>query len=190
MTSSRPTSRTGGPARLVAVSMLLAALAMTVVVGLVQAYLVQAAEADATRVGEARVAAVAETLSVRDGEVVAEGASDPLAPTAWVFDASGRLVAGSLGEDGVSLVVRSLGRYPAADARTVEDRVQLVSGSVRLEDGADGADGGPVAVVVAGVDLEPYADGRRRALLVAVVLAALAVLSTGVAAWQAARRSR
>jgi two-component system, OmpR family, sensor kinase len=168
--------------RLVTVTTLVALLAVSAVVVLVQLYLAGVSRSDSGALARARADAVAGTVRVHAGRVVVlEAGPDSLDRDVWVFDASGRLVEGRLPR-GVDRAVARLGRSTTARERMIGSRLRLATRPVRQ-------DGRRVATVVAGVDLTPYEDAERRGLLLSVALGALAVLAAAVGAREAARRT-
>lgn len=169
-------------ARLVWVTMFTTALVVCAVVVVVQVYLDRVSVADSTDVARARAEAVAGTLRVEHGSVVAlESGKDTLDRDVWVFDADGRLVEGRL-RPATSEAVRSLAGGGRTATAVVGERARLFARPVREQ-------GRIVAVVVAGVDLTPYEDAENRGLWLSLALGILTVLAAGVAARQAARHT-
>ena len=100
--------------RLVTVTTLVALLAVSAVVVLVQLYLAGVSRSDSGALARARADAVAGTVRVHAGRVVVlEAGPDSLDRDVWVFDATGRLVEGRLPR-GVDRAVARLGRSTTA----------------------------------------------------------------------------
>lgn len=166
--------------RLVIGTVVVALVVVAILVALSQFFLAGASASDSRALARARAEGVAATVRSRGGHlVVLEGVTDVLDRTAWVFDARGRLLDGSLPP---SLVAPSteLARGGRTAYRTWGQRL-LYAEPIAV--------GGRHAVVVSTVDLAPYEHSESRTLWAMIALGAVTVALAGVIAHEVARRS-
>ncbi len=161
-------------------------VAMAALTILVQAVLATAVTSDVRGVLRARADAVASTITVRDGRIVArETPTDTLDRTAWIYDDAGRLVEGPAGSSALQAAARSLavGLTGARSPRTVDVAdSRLLARAVTVRSGDR-------AVVVVAESLVPYERTERYALIVGLVLGSIVVVGSAAVAWWSIHRA-
>ena len=165
--------------RMVAVTVVIAALVVTALVVLLQMVLDRASQHDALSLATARADGVGATIRMHDGRPsVVESATDELDRTAWVYDARGHLLDGRLPRrlDAPAQALALAG----ANRSLVRGDDLLLSQPVRVA-------GSTVAVVVATVDLTPYENAEGRSLWITIALGVLTVVLAGAVAQQVGR---
>jgi signal transduction histidine kinase len=168
-------------ARLVLLTMATTAVAMSVLVLGVHELLTRSTEGDAAALLRDRTRAVAATLQpAAERSVRLTPAAAALGHGIWVFDAHGELV----GEP----IPPSLARPVTALGHAREERTLEISGRTVLL-GRPVLVDGVRAVIVGGLDLQPYENAEHRGVLLAGALAVFAVGASGLSAGFAARRT-
>jgi signal transduction histidine kinase len=171
-------SRLGLRERLVAITVLAALLAVTVLVVGLQLLLAHQSSQESLAALRGRADAAATTVRFHGGVPrVLETPADSLDQNIWIFDTSGRRIDGGAPPHRLRADVDALGGSVAAGERFVGGSYRLLSRTV------PGHDGRPGAVVVAALDLTPYESSERRGLLLSLALGVLAVVGAGAAAW-------
>jgi two-component system OmpR family sensor kinase len=161
-------------ARMIAFAAIGTTALVAVVAVLTQLLAANASEADARAIARARADGVAAGVRVVHGRLhVLEGTDDFLDATAWVFDASGRLVDGTV----------PASAQPSVRRLVLERRERYTARDLHLFYVRPFTTGGVSGSVVSTVDLRPFEASERR-LLDAVLL--LGVLTIGLAAGIAA----
>ncbi len=156
-------------------------IAMAALTLLVHEVLASTVEGDVSGLLQSRADAVAATLTLRDGQVVAqETPTETLDRTTWVYDLEGRLVEGPATQPALGSAVEELSTSRQERTTAVGDAFRLLAVPVRLP-----AESGEVAaVVVVAVDLTPYERTEHYALLVTLALGLIVVVGgAGVSAW-------
>lgn len=174
-------SRLGLRGRLVAITIVTALLAVTVLVVGLQLLLAHQSSQESLAALRDRADAAAATVRFRSGGVprVLETPADSLDQNVWIFDTGRHRIDGGDPPRRLRPDVASLATSMKAGERLVGGGYRLLSRPVARPDGTPGA------VVVAALDLTPYESSERRGLLLSLVLGALAVLGAGAAAWAA-----
>jgi two-component system OmpR family sensor kinase len=165
--------------QVVGTTVALTLIAMAALTLLVHEVLASTVEGDVSGLLQDRADAVASTLIVRDGQVLAqETPTETLDRSTWVYDNTGRLVEGAPAEGALRRTVEELSTSQEQSTASVDDEYRLLAVPVQL--GAAGVS----AVVVVAVNLAPYERTEHYALLVTLALGFVVVLgSAGVAAW-------
>jgi two-component system OmpR family sensor kinase len=170
---------TGFRSRVVAVTVLLSALVVSVSVVLTQTLLARSTEAEARTLARTRAAAVASTAQVYGGRVrVIESAPDTFDTVAWVY-ADGRLLDGQ--------VPRQL--RPTADRLAASGVEEFTKVEEHLLYAIPRSLDGHRVTAVVTVDLTPYEKSERRTLIISLALGMLAVVLTGLVAHEVVRQS-
>ncbi|CAN5442011.1 HAMP domain-containing sensor histidine kinase [soil metagenome] len=171
--------RLGLRGRLVAITVVTALLAVTVLVVGLKLLLAHQSSQESLAALRDRADAAAATVRFRPGGAprVLETPADSLDQNIWIFDTGRRRIDGGQPPRRLRADVDSLAASPKAEERFVGGGYRLLSRPVARPDGT------PVAVVVAALDLAPYESSERRGLLLSLALGVLAVAGAGAAAW-------
>jgi signal transduction histidine kinase len=173
-------SRLGLRGRLVAITVLAALLAVTVLVVGLQLLLAHQSSQESLAALRGRADAAATTVRFHGGVPrVLETPADSLDQNIWIFATDGRRIDGGDPPRRLRADVDALGTSARTGERFVGGSYRLLSRPVTRPDGSVGA------VVVAALDLTPYESSERRGLLLSLALSVLAVLGAGAAAWAA-----
>ncbi len=166
--------------RLVAVTVMAALVAVTVLVVGLQLLLAHQSTRDSLTALRERADAAASIVRFRGGRArVLETPAYALEQDLWVFDAEGTRIGGSSPPAVLRPVVRSLRRPGVERTADVGGRYRLLARPV------PGAAGRPGAVVVVAQDLQPYETAERHGLWLSLGLGLLTVVGAGAAAWAA-----
>ena len=169
--------------QVVGTTVALTLIAMAALTLLVHEVLASNVEGDVSGLLRDRADAVSSTLTVRDGQVVAqETPTETLDRSTWVYDDTGRLVEGAPAEGALRRTVEELSTSQQRSTASVDDEYRLLAVPVKV--GETAGAGEVSAVVVVAVNLAPYERTEHYALLVTLALGFVVVLgSAGVAAW-------
>jgi two-component system OmpR family sensor kinase len=180
MTLRRPLGLRG---RLVATTTAAALVAVAVLVVGLQVLLAHQTDQSSLAALRTRADAAASTVRFSDGRIrVLETTSDSLDQNIWVYDADARRVEGSRPPRRLREAIARLGDSTTERTVVLGDGFRLLARPVR--------DAGRTrAVVVAGLDLDPYQTSERRGLVLGLGLGLLTVLAAGAAAWLASGRA-
>lgn len=156
-------------------------IAMAALTVLVQSVLASTVEGDVRGLLRDRADAVAATLTLEHGTVVAqETPTESLDRSTWVYDTSGRLIEGATTDGALGRAVRELSTSRQKRTASIDDEFRVLAVPVRLPDEA----GEVAAVVVVAVSLAPYDRTEHYALLITLALGLIVVLgSAGISAW-------
>lgn len=167
--------------RLVAVTVLAALVAVTVLTVGLQVLLAHQSSQESTTTLRDRADAAASTLRFRGDRIrVLEAPADSLEQDVWVYDATGSRVDGAPPPRRLRAAVDRLGASPRTASVVVDGRARLLARPVTPAGATR-----PKAVVVAGIDLAPYESAERRGLVLSLGLGLLTVVAAGAAAWTA-----
>ena len=165
-----------------ATALLVSTLAAAVLVIGVQVLLAASNDATAhSRLTSRAQAAAATVVRTPHGVRVLEQRSPVLDQNVWVFDQNGTLVEGSLSQPALATTVRGLAASPEQRQVTHGDTSFYVLPVTR--------GGQHAATVVAAEYLEPYEGAERHSLWLSLLLGAMTVAVSTMAAWVAANRS-
>ncbi|SEL88805.1 Signal transduction histidine kinase [Streptacidiphilus jiangxiensis] len=170
---------TGFPARVVALTVLIATAVVAVLVVVSHVLLSRVTEADSTNLARTRAEAVAGSVTVDHGRVVlAENDSESLDNVSWVYS-DGQLIDGNVPG---SVLDRVEALADSGQARTTTiDNTLLYAQPVPLD--------GHRVVVVVRVDLTPYETSERRNAVLSLILGGLTILLAGLVAYFVVRRA-
>jgi two-component system OmpR family sensor kinase len=169
--------------RLVAATTAAAVVAVAVLVVGLQVLLAHQTDQSSLAALRSRADAAASTIRFTDaGITVLETTSDSLDQNIWVYDADAHRVQGSSPPRRLREAIASLGNSTTERTSLIHGRFRLLARPVR--------NGGRTrAVVVAGLDLDPYEESEQRGLALSLGLGLLTVLAAGGAAWAASRQT-
>jgi len=175
--------RLGLRGRLVTTTTVAALLAMAVLVVGLQVLLAHQTGQASLAALRSRADAAASTVRFTDAGIqVLETTSDSLDQNIWVYDADAHRVEGTLPPRRLRGAITSLGDSTSERTVVVHGRFRLLARPLRHG-------GRTRAVVVAGLDLDPYEESEQRGLVLSLGLGLLTVLAAGGAAWAASRQT-
>jgi two-component system OmpR family sensor kinase len=167
----------------VLITTLAALVAMGVLVVGLQVLLAHQTDQGSLAALRSRADAAASTVRFTDAGIeVLEANSGSLDQNTWVYDADAHRVEGTRPPRRLREAITSLGDSTTERSVVIHGRFRLLARPVRQG-------GRTRAVVVAGLDLDPYEESEQHGLVLSLGLGLLTVLAAGGAAWVASRQT-